>query len=87
LIACASCTSKLAYVEGWDYLGKQRVCKSCNPAREKTVAIKDNTLWGKSISEQFLLVEDEPMDATAVEPNPQSGSSVRVEQSQKHYGT
>jgi hypothetical protein len=86
LMVCASCTSKLAHVEGWDYLGKQRVCKSCNPAKEDTVAIKDNTQWGKSISEQFLLVEDEPIDVTAVEPDSQPDSPVRVEQTQKDYG-
>jgi hypothetical protein len=63
------------------------VCKVCNPNKEGTVAIKDNTQWGKSISEQFLLVEDEPADTLAIQIDSQPDSPVPVKPTPKDYGT
>lgn len=54
LVTCNSCTSRLVRIEGFEHYGKQRVCKHCNPRKERRVALLPDADWGSSIADKLL---------------------------------
>jgi hypothetical protein len=54
LVACSSCTSSTAYIEGFEHCGRQRVCHNCNPKMLRTVQLVPDKEWGASIADILL---------------------------------
>lgn len=67
LIVCNACCEHLVGIKGFEKFGYQRVCKSCNPSKNKMVSLVDNTQWGRSISELFLSSEQTPRNEELAE--------------------